>query len=253
MGAGKIRNPGAWGRTGQGRDPERFRPGRRPRSRVRCSRQAAGAGARLLRSFSFRPRRDGGYGGSGLFLATGSGGPRGRVGRPRRRRGHGERRRGAGHKIDAVSGRHPLDTNLIIIAVLAVFVAGLTLVVFSLLSKKKFAEDRAQESAAKAEEILQSARKEAENTLKEDALQAKDYQLQVKLDFDRETRERKNAISQLEKRLLQKEDALDRKTEALEDRSQGYAKKEQELGELGKRLEREEGEAGELGRAGTGD
>ena len=68
--------------------------------------------------------------------------------------------------------------------------------VFSLLSKKKVAEDKAREAAVKAEEILQGARKEAENTLKEAALQAKDYQLQVKLDFERETRERKNEISQ---------------------------------------------------------
>ena len=43
---------------------------------------------------------------------------------------------------------------------------------------------------------------------------------QVKLDFERETRERKNEIGQLEKRLLQKEDALDRKTEAMEARAQ---------------------------------
>jgi len=139
-----------------------------------------------------------------------------------------------------------LDTNLIIIAVLAVFVAGLTLVVFSLLSKKKFAEDRAQESAAKAEEILQSARKEAENTLKEAALQAKDYQLQVKLDFERETRERKNEISQLEKRLLQKEDTLDRKTEALEARAQEFGKREREIAELEHKLERGNAELKEM-------
>jgi len=141
-----------------------------------------------------------------------------------------------------------LDTNLIIITVLAVFVAGLTLVVFSLLSKKKFAEDRAQESAAKAEEILQSARKEAENTLKEAALQAKDYQLQVKLDFERETRERKNEISQLEKRLLQKEDTLDRKTEALEARAQEFGKKEREIAELEHNLERGNAELKEMVR-----
>ena len=139
-----------------------------------------------------------------------------------------------------------MDTNLIIIAVLAVLVAGLALVVFSLLSKKKFAEDRARESAAKAEQILQSARKEAENTLREAALQAKDYQLQVKLDFERETRERKNEISQLEKRLLQKEDTLDRKTEALEARAQEFGKREREIAELEHKLERGNAELKEI-------
>jgi ribonuclease Y len=139
-----------------------------------------------------------------------------------------------------------LDTNMIVIAVLVVLVAGLAILVFSLLSKKRFAEDRAREAAAKAEDILKSARKEAENTLKEAALQAKDYQLQVKLDFERETRERKNEISQLEKRLLQKEDALDRKTEALESRTHEFGKKEKELAELGRKLDQGNAEIQEM-------
>jgi len=127
---------------------------------------------------------------------------------------------------------------MIVIVALSLLVGGLTLLVFSLLSKKKVAEDRAREASAKAEEILQSARKEAENTLKEAALQAKDFQLQVKLDFERETRERKNEIGQLEKRLLQKEDALDRKTESLESRALEFGKKERELAEKEQGLER---------------
>ena len=127
---------------------------------------------------------------------------------------------------------------MIVIVALSLLVGGLTLLVFSLLSKKKVAEDRAREASAKAEEILQSARKEAENTLKEAALQAKDFQLQVKLDFERETRERKNEIGQLEKRLLQKEDVLDRKTESLESRALEFGKKERELAEKEQGLER---------------
>lgn len=135
---------------------------------------------------------------------------------------------------------------MIAIVVLSILVVGLTFVVFALSSKKKYAEDRAREAAAKADDILKSARKEAENTLKEAALQAKDYQLQVKLDFERETRERKNEISQLEKRLLQKEDVLDRKTEGLEARVQEFGKKEKELTEMEQRLERRDAELQEM-------
>ena len=139
-----------------------------------------------------------------------------------------------------------MDTVMIAIVVLSIIVAGLTFVVFALLSKKKYAEDRAREAAAKADEILRSAKKEAENTLKEAVLQAKDYQLQVKLDFEQETRERKNEISQLEKRLLQKEDVLDRKTEGLEARVQEFGKKEKELAEMEHRLERGNAELQEM-------
>ncbi|MGB6410712.1 MAG: ribonuclease Y [Candidatus Deferrimicrobiaceae bacterium] len=139
-----------------------------------------------------------------------------------------------------------MDTFMIAIVVLSILVVGLTFVVFALSSKKKYAEDRAREAAAKADDILKSARKEAENTLKEAALQAKDYQLQVKLDFERETRERKNEISQLEKRLLQKEDVLDRKTEGLEARVQEFGKKEKELTEMEQRFERRDAELQEM-------
>jgi len=135
-----------------------------------------------------------------------------------------------------------LDTNLIVMAALAVLAAALGLVVANLLTKKRSVEDRARASSAKAEELIQNAKKEAENILKEATLQAKDYQLQVKLDFERETRDRKNEISQLEKRLLQKEDLLDRKTDALETRTQEFGRREKDLAELSKKLEAQQAE-----------
>jgi len=135
-----------------------------------------------------------------------------------------------------------LDTNVIVMAALALLAAALGLVVAVLLTKKRSAEDRARASAAKAEELIQNAKKEAENILREATLQAKDYQLQVKLDFERETRERKNEISQLEKRLLQKEDLLDRKTDALETRAQEFGRREKDLAELSKKLEAQQAE-----------
>jgi ribonuclease Y len=146
-----------------------------------------------------------------------------------------------------------LNTSEILITVLAVLVAVLAFAVWLLLTKKRSAEDKAAAESAKAEEILQAARRDADNIVKEAALQAKDYQLQVKLDFERETRERKNEISQLEKRLLQKEDQLDRKTESLEARSQEFARKDKELSELGRKLEGERGELEEIIRRSRAD
>jgi len=133
-----------------------------------------------------------------------------------------------------------LNTQTTVVILLIALVVILAGVVSVLLSRKRSAEDKARESAAKAEELLQTAKKEAENIIKEAALQAKDYQLQVKLDFERETRERKNEISQLEKRLLQKEDALDRKTEALDTRAQEFGRKEKDLAESARKLEKEQ-------------
>ena len=61
--------------------------------------------------------------------------------------------------------------------------------------------------------------------------------LQVKIDFEKETRDRKNELSQLEKRLLQKEDQLDRKTEQVEAHAAEYAKKEREIAEQARKIE----------------
>ena len=131
---------------------------------------------------------------------------------------------------------------MIVMAALAGLAAALGLVVVILLLKRRSSDDKARAGTAQAEEMRQRAKKDAENILKEAALQAKDYQLQVKLDFERETRDRKNEISQLEKRLLQKEDLLDRKTEALETRSQEFGRKEKEIGELSKKIEAQQAE-----------
>ncbi len=130
-----------------------------------------------------------------------------------------------------------MNTAMLVIAALVAVVVALGLYVISLVSKRRTAEDMARIEAGKAEEILQNARREAENILKEAALQAKDHMLQVKLDFEQETRDRKNELGQLEKRLLQKEDQLDKKNDHLEARSAEIGKKEREIGDHERRLD----------------
>ncbi len=124
-----------------------------------------------------------------------------------------------------------------IIAVLAALVVALVLYVSSLIAGKRSAQGKAQAEADKAAEILQGARKEAENILKEAALQAKDHMLQVKIDFEQETRDRKTELGQLEKRLLQKEDQLDRKIEQADVRANELVKKERETAEQSRKLD----------------
>ncbi|PWB61868.1 MAG: hypothetical protein C3F14_11070, partial [Deltaproteobacteria bacterium] len=203
----------------------------------------------MLRPVPARAGRNRRCGGTGVFPAAGAGSSGGLLGHAG---GRGGDRDGGPPRfpeapegtdqIDAVPRRILLDINVIVTGVLVVLAAALGIVVVVLLTKKRTAEDLARASASKAEEVLQKARKEAENILKESTLQAKDYQLQVKLDFERETRDRKNEISQLEKRLLQKEDLLDRKTDALETRALEFGRKEKELADLSKKLEGQQAE-----------
>jgi len=134
-----------------------------------------------------------------------------------------------------------LNMSTMLIAALTALVVGLGVYVAFLLSGEKSTLEKARTDARaeaeKAAEILQNSRKEAANILKEAALQAKDHLLQVKIDFEKETRDRKSELGQLEKRLLQKEDHLDRKTEQVEVRAVEYAKKEQENADQARKLE----------------
>src|SRR5512141_1726557 len=131
--------------------------------------------------------------------------------------------------------------STVLIAVLAALALGLGVYVAFLLAGKKSTLEKARVDARveaeKAAEILQSSRKEAANILKEASLQAKDHLLQVKIDFEKETRDRKNELGQLEKRLLQKEDQLDRKSEQVEARATEYSKREREIAEQARKLE----------------
>jgi len=90
-----------------------------------------------------------------------------------------------------------LNTSTVMIAVLAALAVGLGVYVAFLLSGKKSALDKARANtraeAEKAAEILQSSKKEAANILKEASLQAKDHLLQVKIDFEKETRTEERA------------------------------------------------------------
>ena len=73
--------------------------------------------------------------------------------------------------------------------------------------------------------ILDDAGKEAEAIKKEAKLQAKDHLLQIKVDFEKETQERRHELNQLERRLLQKEEHLEKKSALVDERETELVKK----------------------------
>ena len=67
---------------------------------------------------------------------------------------------------------------------------------------RKYVMDSHQQSLeALGKKILDEARKEAESLRKEAKLQAKDQLLQMKMDFEKETHERRHELNQLERRI----------------------------------------------------
>ena len=64
-----------------------------------------------------------------------------------------------------------------------------------------------------AARIVEEARKEGDVVRKEAQLHAKDLMIQAKADWEREAREQRHELQTLEKRILQKEEGIDRKIE----------------------------------------
>jgi ribonucrease Y len=95
---------------------------------------------------------------------------------------------------------------------------------------RKYVMDRNQQSLeALGKKILDDARKEADTIKKESKLQAKDQLLQMKMDFEKETQERRQELNQLERRLLQREDHLEKKGALIDERDTELIKKHRQV------------------------
>lgn len=110
-------------------------------------------------------------------------------------------------------------------------------------TKKKVgtASEQAQKIKADAEaeagRIRSHAQSESKRILKEALLEAKEQDLKLRNDFERETRDKKAELQKTEQRLTQKEDSLEKKTDALERQKENLAAKEAEVAKLRERLD----------------
>ena len=102
------------------------------------------------------------------------------------------------------------------------FVMGF--IVRKLLSRRQL---HSAERAAKT--IISDAQKEATNKKKEGELSAKDEFHKMRLKFDNETRDRRHELMTLERRVIQREENLDRKVDLLEKKQRDINRREQFL------------------------
>jgi len=101
-------------------------------------------------------------------------------------------------------------------------IVALLIGAFGYFLRRYIAEKKIQSAEVTARQILEQAKKEAQDRRREVELEAKDLMYRLRQDFERETKDRRQEISNLEKRLAQKEENIDRRLELLE-------KKEKEL------------------------
>ena len=110
-----------------------------------------------------------------------------------------------------------------------VIVAPITWVVSSKAINKSN-DEKIGNANERAREIIDEALKAAGTKKKEALLEVKEESLKTKNELEKETKERRAEIQKYEKRVLSKEETLDRKIEAVEKRDLGITRKEEELG-----------------------
>src|SRR3989338_1906741 len=84
------------------------------------------------------------------------------------------------------------------------------------LLRRYIAEKKIQDAETQARHILEQAKKEAQDRRREIELEGKDLLYRMRQDFERSTQDRRQEITNLEKRLAQKEENIDRRLDLLE-------------------------------------
>jgi len=107
-------------------------------------------------------------------------------------------------------------------------------------------KSRGRSAKSEADEIIKTAKKEAETIKKEALLQAKDKLFQSRADLENEIKERRAELSARESRLLKKEENLERKTSQLESKETALTKHEKEIDSGYKKAKEKELEADKL-------
>ncbi len=114
---------------------------------------------------------------------------------------------------------------VIVTLVLAVPITYLITVTY----RKKVSDQKIGSAEEKAREIIDEAVKTAETKKRETLLEVKEETIKSKNDLDKEIRERRAEIQRNERRIVQKEENLDKKLESIEKREAGFITREEEL------------------------
>ena len=118
----------------------------------------------------------------------------------------------------------------ILIAVVVTLIFAVPVTYFSTVEyRKRVIESKIGSAEEKAREIIDEAVKTAETKKRESLLEIKEESIRTKNDLDKEIKERRNELQRNERRVIQKEENLDRKLEAIEKRESGFAAKEEEI------------------------
>lgn len=110
------------------------------------------------------------------------------------------------------------------------------------LLRRYLAERKIQDAETKANAILEQAKKEAQDKRREAELESKDLLYKMRQDFERSTQDRRQEIANLEKRLAQKEENIDRRLDLLEKKEKELEQRQENIKRLEEGLKAKEGQ-----------
>ncbi|MBQ2642235.1 MAG: ribonuclease Y [Eubacterium sp.] len=118
-----------------------------------------------------------------------------------------------------------------IVCIVVAVVAALISAFVAIAVRKSTVEKKIGSAEGKAREIIDEAIKDAEAQKKELLLEAKEDNLKTKNELDKEVKERRAEIQKYEKRVLNKEEAVDKKQSSIDKKERSLKAREEELSE----------------------
>ncbi|MBE6036011.1 MAG: ribonuclease Y [Clostridiales bacterium] len=124
----------------------------------------------------------------------------------------------------------------IYVVIIGIFALALGLLIGYII-RKTVGEKAIGSAELKAKNLILDAETKATTLQKELRMEAKEEAHRIRSEAERDARERRAEVAKTERRMLQKEENIDKKTEALERREEGIVRKEKKLEEKEKELE----------------
>lgn len=112
-------------------------------------------------------------------------------------------------------------TNAILIALVTAIIAAF----IGYMARKKIAEGKINQAEIVAKQIVEKAEKDSETVKKEKLIEAKEEVHKMRNEFDRDYKERRSELQKFEKRLIQKEEHLDKKIAQQEEKETKLSEK----------------------------
>ncbi|NOR54450.1 MAG: DUF3552 domain-containing protein, partial [Candidatus Aminicenantes bacterium] len=126
-----------------------------------------------------------------------------------------------------------------------VLIAGFNIFIFI---KKSFGLRAIVSSKKEAKTILEKSKEDAEKIRREASIEVREKLLNLKSDFERQTREKRRKLNDMERRLMRNEENVEHKFQSMERKEREFSSKEQRLYAREKEISEEKRKSEELNK-----